>query len=192
MFNPLAGGFYFMKITVREMTEIAMLVGVAILLDTPLLKFRIGANGGSISLTMIPLIILALRVGPIKGFISIGLIYGFLSCLADGEPFYALPFDYFLGYGSLAIIGFFKNRILTKKPMISGIFLMMLSIFIAFIMRLIFSSISSVIFYEINFVGGLIYNLTYMAPAFAAVLVVLLLLYKPLIDINNRFPLKSI
>lgn len=181
-----------MKISVREMTETAMLIALALILDTPLLKFRIGANGGSVSLTMIPLFILALRVGPFKGFISIGIIYSLLSCLADGEPLFALPFDYILGYGSIAIIGLFKNKILGKKPTIFGCFLLFLSIILVFISRMIFSSISSVIFYEVNFVAGLAYNVLYIGPASLLCIVVLLVLYKPLCDINNRFPLKSI
>ena len=76
LFNPPAeGGFYFMKITIREMTEVAMLIAFALILDMPFLKFKIGAQGGSISFTMVPLFVIAWRYGPIKSFIYIALVY---------------------------------------------------------------------------------------------------------------------
>ena len=191
--NPLdEGGFYFMKISVREMTETAMLIGLAIVLDLPFLKFRIGINGGSVSLTMVPLFILALRVGPIKSFIYIAIIYSFLECLIDGEPLYSLPFDYCLAYGSIALTGCFRKLILTEKVTFKGILFLVLSVVVCGALRILSSSISSVLFYEVTYLAGIIYNATYIGPACALTLVVLLLLYKPLIDVNKRYPLKSI
>jgi len=181
-----------MKMTVREITETAMLIAIAIILDQPLLKFKVGANGGSISLTMIPLFILALRVGPLKSFISIGIVYSFLSCVSDGEPFYSLPFDYALGYGSIALAGLFNKQIMTNKPTIKGAVFMLISVVVACIGRLISSSISSVIFYGVTFIQGIIYNALYIGPACMVVGVVLLLLYNPIVKINNAHPIKSI
>lgn len=181
-----------MKITVREMAEMAMLIGLAIIFDQPFLKIRIGANGGSISFTMVPLFILALRVHPIKSFISIGIIYSFLTCLIDGEPFYSLPFDYCLGYGSIALIGIVRNDILTEKIQKKGIFLLIIGVIICCLCRLLSSTISSIIFYKVDFIAGIVYNVLYIGPSCGIVLAVLLMLYKPLIDINKRYPLKSI
>ena len=181
-----------MKITVREMTETAMLIGLAIILDLPFLKFRVGINGGSVSLTMVPLFVLALRVGPIKSFIYIALVYCFLECLIDGEPAYSLPFDYCLAYGSIALAGCFRKSILTDKVTLKGIVILSLSVVLCCALRILSSSISSVLFYEVSYWAGIIYNATYIGPACLLTLIVLLVLYKPLLDVNKRHPLKSI
>ena len=63
-----------------------MLVALALILDMPFLKFKVGANGGSVSFTMVPLFVIAWRYGPIKSFLYIAVIYCWLSILLDGEP----------------------------------------------------------------------------------------------------------
>jgi len=181
-----------MKITLKEMAEVAMLIAFALILDMPFLKIRIGANGGSVSLTMVPLFVIAWRYGPIKSFLYIALVYSGLSVLLDGEPIFALPFDYCLAYGSIALSGIFRKQILTEKFHWKGILYLILSILIACIARLLSHTISSVLFYEVGFIAGLVYNILYVGPCLGIVVAALLLLYKPLIDINRQFPVKSI
>ena len=181
-----------MKITIREMTEVAMLVALALILDMPFLKFKIGANGGSISFTMVPLFVIAWRYGPIKSFFYIALVYCWLSILLDGEPLSSYPFDYCFAYGSIALAGLFKKQVLIEKFKWTGVLFLILSIFIACVFRILSHSISSVIFYEVTFLEGLVYNVLYVGPCLGIVTAALLALYKPLIDINNRFPVKSI
>lgn len=181
-----------MKLTVREITEMSMLVALAIVLDIPFLKIKVGANGGSISLTMIPLFILALRFGPLKGFVSIGIVYAFLAFIQDAEPFYSIPFDYILGFGSIAIIGFFKPFIIKEKITLSGILFMCLGVILGCVGRLLSSTISSVLFYKVTFIEGLIYNILYIGPVCGVVLAAMLLLYKPILLVNQRYPLRSI
>lgn len=181
-----------MKITVKEMVEMAMLIAFAIILDLPFLKIRIGANGGSISLTMVPLFVLALRHGPIKGFVGCGIIYSFLSCLLDGWSLMYLPFDYVLGYGSISIIGFFYKKICENKTDLNGILWFSFAILIAFVGRMIFSTISSIVFFEFSLVPALIYNGAYLLPDAAITLMLLIILFKPIQTINKRFPIKSI
>ena len=60
---------------VKEMVEIALLVSLGIILDLDGLKISLGSSGGSIGFTMLPLMILVLRHGVIKGLIGVGLIY---------------------------------------------------------------------------------------------------------------------
>ena len=181
-----------MKITIREMTEVAMLVALALILDMPFLKFKIGANGGSISFTMVPLFVIAWRYGPIKSFFYIALVYCWLSILLDAEPISSYPFDYCFAYGSIALAGLFKKQVLIEKFKWTGVLFLILSIFIACVFRILSHSISSVIFYEVTFLEGLVYNVLYVGPCLGIVTAALLALYKPLIDINNRFPVKSI
>lgn len=180
-----------MKITLREITEVAMLIAFALILDMPFLKFKIGASGGSISFTMVPLFVIAWRYGPIKSFMYIAIVYCGLSILLDGEPFYSLPFDYCLAYGSIALSGLFRKQILTEKFQWKGIIFLVVSVILACAVRLLSHTISSVIFYEVGFWAGFVYNVLYVGPCIGIVTAALLLLYKPLISVNNMFPVEK-
>lgn len=175
--------------SIYDIVETAMLVAFAIALDLPGLKIRIGASGGSISFTMIPLLILALRQGFSKGFLSIGIVYGFITCLVDGWGLYTFPFDYLLGYGSLAILGLFKNYLLDNndKSIVKRYIVLCSFVVVSVIARLMFATLSGVILYETEFVASLTYNMSYILPSGAVAVVALALLYKPLLKINSLF-----
>ena len=181
--------------SVRDIVESAMLVALAVGLDLPGLKFKIGANGGSISFTMVPLFVLALRLGTLKGFIASAIVYGSITCLldADGGGLNAYIFDYFLGYGSIAIIGFFRYFILKKdgKYSLTGFLFLILGVVLSIAGRLTASTISGMVFWETPFVESLIYNALYILPSGGFCLAALLLLYKPIMIVNNRFPNKT-
>lgn len=179
-----------MKLSVREMCEMGMLVALAIILDLPFLKIRIGQNGGSISLTMLPLFVLAIRHGPLKGFIGCGIVYGLITCLIDGWGFSTYPFDYLLAYGSIGIAGLFKNKILKNDNFIRSLLWCSLAVLLGSFGRFISSSISSVIFYELSFPAALVYNIAYIGPAAVITLDIFIILLKPLIRVNERFPIK--
>lgn len=181
-----------LKFTVREIVESAMLIALAIVLDFDGLKIHIGMNGGSISFTMVPLVILALRVGPLKGFIGIGVVYGFLTCLKDGWGLQTFPLDYLLAYGSLSVIGFFRNIIFDNKKKLLPVLVLTLSTLLSVALRYVFACLSSIILYEFDLVGALIYNATYIPLSGAITIVVLLVLFKPLKLVNEKFPIKSI
>lgn len=170
-----------------QIVEMAMLVSLAIVFDLPGLKIRIGTSGGSIGLTMVPLLILALRQGPIKGFIGTGIVYGFATCILDGWGLVYFPFDYLLGYGSLALLGIFTPLILPKevtKFNVKGMLFLILGIVISVAGRLLASAISGIIYFELDFWGSFIYNISYILPSAALVLVVMVGLYHPLIRMN--------
>lgn len=181
---------FFMKITVREICEMGMLVGLAIVLDLPFLKIHIGQNGGSISFTMVPLFLLALRHGPTKGFIGCGIVYGVITCLLDGWGFASFPLDYLLAYGSIGIAGLFKNRIFKDDKYFRSLLWCLLAIICGCAGRFVFTTISSVVIYEVTLGAALIYNVAYIGPSAGIALAVFIALYKPLIMINERFPVK--
>ena len=177
---------------VRDIVEIAMLIALAIGLDLPGLKIRVGVNGGSISFTMVPLLILALRLGMFKGFIGAGIIYGAITSMLDGWGIQYYLFDYLLAYGSLAVLGLFSPIIFKKDANIwIRLGFLTIGIIIAVSFRLAFATLSGIIFYETPFVESLAYNALYILPSGGGALVMLLLLYKPLQVINDRFPVKS-
>ena len=177
---------------VKDIVETAMLIALAIGLDLPGLKIRICVNGGSISFTMLPLFILALRLGVFKGFIGVGLVYGAITCALDGWGLQYFLFDYLLAYGSICVIGLFSKQILSKGeryPWMNITFLL-IGVVLACALRLIFATISGVIFYETGFVESLAYNALYILPSGGACLVLMGILFKPLQIVNEKFPAK--
>ena len=155
-----------------------LLVAAAIILDLPFIKFKIFANGGSITFAMLPLFILSLRQGPIKGFIGAGIIFGCLDCLIDGNPIASIPLDYLLGYGSAALLGFTEfichEKLDLKKYIVCAILCLA-----ATFLRLVAGTLSGMLLWETPFVESLIYNMTYILPTGGFALVGLLILLKP-------------
>lgn len=180
-----------LKYTVREIVESAVFIALAIVLDLHGLKIQIGSGGGSISFTMVPLFVLALRLNPLKSFISVGVIYGLITCLIDGWGFQYFPFDYLLAYGSIFLISFFRNIILDNDTKFEGLMFMIISIILCLIFRFVFHSISSMVLYEYSLIAAFAYNAPYVFISGAITLATMILLYKPLKIINKRFPLKK-
>ena len=88
--------------TVRALCEGAVSLALAVVLSY--LEFDIGAQGGSISFTMVPLIVYVLRRGPAYGF-SATLAFGLIKFMLGGEiiAWQSIVFDYLLAYGVLGI-----------------------------------------------------------------------------------------
>ena len=176
------------KISVRDMAEIAIFVSFAFMLDLPLFKLKVVANGGSISLIMIPLIILSLRKGFFKGFIGAGIVFGLVSCFADGYGLITFPLDYLLGFGAMAIVGIFRRLIVGKEKVsfLQYVYLLV-AVSIAMVVRTLASTLSGIWIYGLDFYSSLVYQLTYMGPSFIVCIVVLIILLYPL----NKLSLKK-
>ena len=95
--------------TTKQIAEEGVLLAMAFVLN--LIKIPVGATGGSINFQMLPLMIIALRHGPAHGFIAGGIVYGLITCLTDGYGFACYPFDYLIGFGSVAVMGLFRKQI---------------------------------------------------------------------------------
>ena len=111
------------KNKISTMAEIAAFASIAFVLDV-LAGFYSGffPSGGSISLAIIPIVILSFRRGPIAGVLC-GLLVGLLD-LTDG--FYTISttwyhsilqvgFDYILGYMLVGLVGLAKPLFKKKK-----------------------------------------------------------------------------
>ena len=181
-----------LKFSVKEIVESAMLISIAVVLDLKGLKIQLWPDGGSVSFTMVPLFLLAIRMGPLKGFVGIGIVYGGITCLIDGWGIQTFPFDYLLAYGSLSVIGFFSKFILDEKKPGRGLFFLLLGIVIGLLLRLVFACVSSMIIYEYELMPALGYNIPYIFFAGVITILAMLVLYKPLLITNKKFPLKSI
>ena len=167
-------------INIRDMVEIAMFCALAIVLDLTFFKIRIGQNGGSISLVMLPLAFMCIRQGFFKGLLGCGIVFGFLSCLIDGYGIVTYPLDYLGAFGSMAIVGLFRTfnfsrfRFTIQEILLAALFIAAVSL------RLLFATLSGVILYDTPFVGSLAYNASYVLPSAGFSLVALLVLHKPI------------
>ena len=173
------------KMTIRDIAEDGMLIALALVLD--FIKIPIGATGGSINLQMLPLFIIALRHGPLHGFIASGIVYGFVSCLVDMYPLTCYPFDYIIGFGGTAVIGVFNKVIVKNKTTynVTGELFLFLGGVLATMIRWFGSSISSVINYNVTFVEGLAFNIIYILPSGLICVAILMVAYGPLLKFNN-------
>ena len=86
--------------------EIPVFVAFSYILDSiPFLKFSIWAQGGSISLVMIPIFLLSFRWG-LKGGLVGGALLGILKLIL-GRPYILVPLQGFLDYGvAFTVLGF--------------------------------------------------------------------------------------
>lgn len=185
--------------TIYEISEIAILTALALVLDK--VKIPLGITGGSINLSALPLFIIAIRHGAIKGIVASSVIFGLVSCLLDGYGMQFYPFDYLIAFSGYASVGLyiylFKKFILSKKAENDNNALMfMMSAFVlggitSFLSRMVGHTISSIVFYEYTFEAALVYNLPYVSISIIATTIAALLLAKPIQTINKRYPVKK-
>jgi thiamine transporter len=161
----------------RVLTEAAISVALAFVLGLFVL-FKM-PFGGSVSLEMIPLILLALRQGWKVG-VAAGAAYGFLDLAID--PFVVHPvqllLDYPLAFGSLGLAGLFS-------PTVRGA---VLGATVAVLARFFCHFLSGVVFfasyaadYDMNlYLYSAAYNAAYLAPSLVIAIVVVVVLLKAL------------
>ncbi|MCQ2792192.1 MAG: energy-coupled thiamine transporter ThiT [Bacilli bacterium] len=171
--------------TIRDITEIGIFTGLAIILNLHVFSIHIMPNAGSISFSIIPLFIIALRKEWWKTLIATSLIYGLSACLMDGYGFQTYPLDYLLAYGSIVVVSLLRKRILNDK---FGIIYLIVGVIISTLLRILFSTLSGMWIYEYTFLASFAYNATYISITGAIALGVLLLLFKPFKIINQRYP----
>lgn len=181
----------FKKETTKAISEDAILIASAFVLN--LIKLFEMPNGGSVNLQMLPLFIIALRRGPLHSFVASGLVYGLLTCLTDGWYFASFPFDYVIGFGSVAILGFFRklifnNKVSSAKNMIVEEALIVIGVTLSTNLRFIAATLSGVLIYKTSLVPSMAYNAPYIFVSGGLALILLLAIFPTLIGINKRFP----
>lgn len=213
MFASLSRMLEFKKYTIREMSETAILIALAVVLDK-FARIPIQANGGSINFSAIPLFIIAVRYGGFKGFIASSFIFGFITCLIDGYGLQTYPFDYFVALSGYSIVGIFYNAVnnyyakkklelrlanngenatsdnsFVVKENIFKVVAIILGGFFAMVARYCGHMISGAILYQpITFVDNFIYQSTYVPVSVWISIAGMLILYKPIELINRVFP----
>lgn len=178
------------SITVQDITETGILIGLALALN--FVKFvQLGETGGSINFQILPLFILALRKGPLKGFIGAGIAYGLISCLTDGYGIATFPFDYLIGMGSTCILGFFSPFIFGENQTtynFKGELFLFVGALVATFFRFVGGCASSMIIYGYTLVPAMAYNALYISISGLIAIVLIMAIYGPFIKINKRFP----
>ncbi len=157
----------------QTMVESAIMIALAVIFSF-ITVWRM-PQGGSVSLTMIPLFLLSFRRGAAAGIIS-GVIYGAISIMFDGVIYHPMSIllDYTLAYGVLGIAGFFKKNYI-------GI---ILGTTLGTLLRYICSILSGALLFaqyapkEMNpWIYSLGYNATYMLPELIICVVALSVLF---------------
>ncbi len=173
----------------RDFVEIALFCAIAIVLDQ-FVKIPIGATGGSLNISVAPLFIIALRHGPIKGFIAGGVVYGLITCLLDGSIFACYPLDYLLAFGCVGILGLFArniNNTFESNKIMPYVFTV-LSIAVWSILRCMFATIDSMIIFGMKSLKeAVVYNAPYVFPSAALDLVIVCALLPLIVKINHKF-----
>ena len=179
---------YSSKSSARDMAEDGVLIALAMALDFLKIPMQVS---GSINFQMLPLMIIALRRGPVQGFVCGGLVYGILSCIKDGYGFATFPFDYLVGFGSVFAMGYFRNLILPegeKGYRWQSILWIVVAGLISTSIRFIGGTVSSMVIYGYGFGASMTYNVGYVYISGALAILALSLLQGPLAMVNAMYP----
>lgn len=171
------------------LVEIALAIALAAVLNMIQARLPINIAGGSVSLTMLPIVVVALRRGALPGFAA-GFIFGSLDLLFEPfvvhwiQMFLDYPFPYaFLGLGTGLFSGLYRRHMQGKKArlMIASL-IASVAIVVGGLLRLLTHIISGVVFFA-EYAGGdnvwiysIVYNASYLIPSLVGTVIVALIL----------------
>lgn len=183
------------RLNVRDMTEMGVLISLAIVLDIIFHYIpNIPGQVGSVSIALLPLYILSLRHGATKGLLASSFVYGLITCFTDNYGIWLYPLDYMVAFSGVAIIGLVKDHILNEKVNsynFKGLALIFVSVMLAGLVRLVGSGASSILNYNYTFNSAVAVNGLYTILSSLACSILLMIMYKPIIQINKRFPVNK-
>ena len=132
------------RISVRKITETAILIALAIVIDVvfKLIPFLNMPQGGHISVAMLAIIINGFRNGWKYGLAG-GLLFAILNWLIDSRFLHigSIFFDYIFAFTVLGVSGFFQKQGKSLWKFCLIVFLLCLG-------RYIFTSLSGVLFFK--------------------------------------------
>jgi thiamine transporter len=154
--------------------EVAIFAGIGLVLD--MLSISLWFQGGSISLVMVPIILMAIRWG-FAGGLSTGLIIGFLQVLA-GRAYILYPsqgfLDYFVAFTVVGLAAIVRHKVLQGKNEKNKSKIMtyiVIGAVIGGLLRFIIHVLAGVIFFSEAAEGqnvwiySIVYNGGYMVPS---------------------------
>ncbi|CAG9620893.1 energy-coupled thiamine transporter ThiT [Sutcliffiella rhizosphaerae] len=174
------------------LAEVAIFGAMAYLLDllAGALSLKIWASGGSISISMVPVFIMAFRWG-LKGGLLTGFILGFFQILMGqiiGADIRQILLDYIVAFTGLGLAGIFAkqvtNAVLSDKLNKIILFVTVAS-FIGCFVRFLAHYAAGIIFFghfapegQPVWLYSLLYNGSYMLPSFIIATIVTILLIR--------------
>lgn len=172
------------------MVEIAIFAALGFVLD--FVAFRM-PQGGSVSLVMIPIVLMAFRRGVAAGVVTgllVGLlqiVMGFISVapLSFGFVVMQVILDYLLAYGVVGLAGLMRGRYLEAvraKKTGNVIIMVALGVLIGSFLRYAIHVITGILFFGMFadgnvFIYSAAYNATYMIPVAIVAAIVCSLLF---------------
>ena len=159
---------------VRRMTECGVAIALAVVLS--FISLWRMPQGGSVSLVMVPLIVIAFRHGAVWGMLT-GAAYSIVALMIDGAIYHPLSviLDYIFAFGALGLSGFFGTDL---KGIVAGCIVGVGGRFICSFLSgwLIFASYAPE--GQSPFLYSLVYQASYLIPELILTTLVMILLRK--------------
>jgi thiamine transporter len=168
------------------MMEIAIFASIGLVLDQ--ISFKIVPNGGSISLVMLPIILIAIRWGLVAG-LTTGLLLGIMQAMFGGFVIHWAQglLDYAVAFTVVGFAGLMKpfvERALKMQKQMRVFLYFVIASTIGGMLRFIAHLLAGVIFFK-EYAGdqnpwiySIIYNCTYIIPSIILTAVVAVLILK--------------
>ncbi|HFI0119945.1 TPA: energy-coupled thiamine transporter ThiT [Streptococcus suis] len=166
------------------LTEIAIFSAIALVFDKfPLFTMP---QGGSVSLVMLPILLVALRHGLTAGLLTGGIV-GTIQLFYGGYflNVFQVFLDYALSYAGIGLAGLLSPLLTKQKDLKQAAFTISLAGFLGGSVRLLATFLSGIIFYaDYAPVGtpvwfySFTYNISYILPSTIIACILLIILYK--------------
>lgn len=163
------------------LVEIAIFAALGFVLDFVAFKMP---QGGSVSLVMIPIVLMAFRRGVLAGVIT-GLLVGLLQIVSGLISVTPLSFsfvvmqvilDYLIAYAVVGLAGLLRSQYISyarNKNRGKMIFSIVIAVFIGSFLRYVTHVITGIFFFDMYadeganvIIYSTVYNATYMIPVF--------------------------
>ncbi len=170
-------------------TEVAVFTALAYLLDYVgnILSFKIWPQGGSVSIAMVPIFLMAFRWG-LKGGLLTGFLLGLLQFILGFAQVYTIIqgiIDYFIAFTVVGFAGIFARQIsnmLNEGKKGKWISYVIFGAFIGSLLRYLCHFVSGFVFFgeyapkgQPVMIYSLLYNGTYMLPSFVISVIIVVL-----------------
>ena len=169
-----------------QLVEIAILVAMAFVLEFAFSFLPAMPQGGRVSISILPIVVIAWRNGPLAGVIG-GVVYGLLNLMLDGVLYHWGSFflDYTIAFGVIGLSGFVRRLGLNNVVGFG------FAIFVGYFLRFFSHVLSGVLLFgeyagdQNVWIYSMVYNGTYLLPAFILTLIVGVIVYFPLKTIEE-------
>lgn len=152
------------------MVEIAIFAAIGIILDK--LTFSLWPQGGSISLVMVPIVIMAFRWGTLAGLVT-GLLIGTMNAMFGGFILTPLQgfIDYFFAFTVVGLAGLLRPIVIRAKTAAEKALYITIGTIIGGLLRYVAHAVAGYVFFS-EYAGDqnpiiytIVYNGSYMIPA---------------------------